>query len=179
MTPPCLGSSLLALVPGASRDIIWPLPSKMLFARAPGVVFFFLLAHTSSLETLTQHARSSKASPGRPQVPACWKPVQNEKTKHTGKSIILGFSTEKSHWVADQALLQAQGAPRAQHPPATHLNPAHSPSPCSGMEEALWVHLLQPKRDNCTTPSRIWPTVVSGEINHVGVRMWKGDGKHL
>lgn len=48
MTPPCLGSSLLALVPGASRDIIWPLPSKMLFARAPGVVFFFISSHKQS-----------------------------------------------------------------------------------------------------------------------------------
>lgn len=64
----------------------------------------FSLAHTSRLETSTQHAHSSKPSPARPQVPECSGPVQNRKTKQVVKSIILIFSTEMFHPAADQAL---------------------------------------------------------------------------
>lgn len=125
VTPPHLGHSLLPLVPGSSQDIIWPLSSKMLFARAPGL---FLPAHTSRLETGTQHAHSSKASPVRPQAAACWRPVQNGKTKQV---------TEKSHLAADQALLQA----KCLRSPVSTSHPSHS---CPGSFPVLRYGVSSP-----------------------------------
>lgn len=95
--------------------------------RAPE---FFISSHEQAGNININRHTAAKQALLRLQGPSCWRPVQN---KAGGEA--------HNYWNFEWKIKpNPPGGTRCQHPPATHLSPAHSPSPHSGMGSALLQH---------------------------------------